>query len=120
MANEGYFTITLKATKSGATVSQSVSKRFSMTGAAMLQGTQSIGTTAELVDFADISGAPQAVLIQNLDATNYIEVGGDSGLTVFKLKIPAGFAQIVTLSSATLYAKANTASVNVMVTAIEI
>lgn len=120
MANEGYFSITLSANKGGAKVNHTVSKRFNMTGAAMLQGTQSIGTTAELVDFGDITGAPQAVLIQNLDATNYIEVGGDSGLTVFKQKIPAGWSQLVTLSSATLYAKANTAAVNIMVIAIEI
>lgn len=120
MANEGYFSINLRATKSGASVGQSVSGRFNMTGSAMLQGTQAIGTTAELVDFADIAGAPQQVMIQNLDAVNFIEIGGDSGLTVFKIKIPAGKCALFTASSATLYAKADTASVNIMVVAVEV
>ena len=119
MANEGYFSINLKATKAGATVGQSVSARFNMSGNDMMQATQTIGTTAELVDFADITGAPQMVMIQNLDSTNYIELGGDSGLTVYKTKIAAGQTTLFTPSSATLYAKANTASVNVLVVAIE-
>jgi len=119
MANEGYFSINLKATKAGANVGQSTSKRFSMTGAEMLQATQNIGTSAETISFGGITGAPQMVLVQNLDATNYLELGGDSGLTVFKLKVAAGQSAIFTPTSATLYAKANTAAVNVMVVAIE-
>lgn len=120
MANEGYFSINLKATKSGATVGQSVSGRFNMSGNDMIQATQTIGTTSELVDFGDITGAPQMVLIQNLDSTNYIEIGGDSGLTVFTIKIPAGKTTIFTASTATIYAKANTASVNVLIVALEV
>jgi len=120
MANEGYFTVTLKATKSGATVDHTVSKRFSMTGAEMIQATQNIGTTAETVSFGGITGAPQMVLIHNLDSTNYVELGGDSGLTVFKIKILPNSPALVTLSSATLYAKANTAACNILVEAVEI
>ena len=119
MANEGYFSINLKATKSGANVGQTVSDRFNMTGAEMIQSTQNIGTTAELVSFGGITGAPQMVMIQNLSATNFVELGGDSGLTVFKIKVPAGQAAMFTASSATLYAKADTAAVNVLVVAIE-
>jgi len=119
MANEGYFSINLRASKSGANVGQSVSGRLDMIGSNMTQTTQTIGTTAELVAFGDISGAPQMLLIQNLDATNYIEIGGDSGLTVFKLKIPAGKSNIVSLTSATLYAQANTAAVNILIVALE-
>jgi len=86
MANEGYLTVNLKANKSGANIAQNYSAAFSMTGNEMVQGTQNIGTTAEIVTFGNITGAPQMVSIRNLDATNYIELGGDSGLTVFKSK----------------------------------
>lgn len=119
MANEAYYSISIKAAKNGATVGQSTSKRLSMTGAEMVQATQNIGTTAELVSFGGITGAPQLLMVQNLSDTNYIELGGDSGLTVFKMKIPAGQIAVFTPSSATLYAKANTAAVNVLVVAIE-
>jgi hypothetical protein len=120
MANEGYLTVNLKANKSGANIAQNYSASFSMTGNEMMQGTQSIGTTAELVGFGNITGAPQMVSIRNLDATNYIELGGDSGLTVFKIKVPAGQIAVFTASSATLYAKANTSAVNILIQAVEI
>lgn len=119
MANEAYYSVTVKASKNGATVNQATSKRLSMTGAEMLQATQNIGTTAETVSFGGIGGVPQLLLVQNLDTTNYLELGGDSGLTVFKLKVPAGQIAVFTPTSATLYAKANTAAVNALFVAIE-
>ena len=119
MANEGYFSVQLKATKTGATVGHTDSERFDMAGDDMQQNTQLIGTSAETVTFSAITGAPQMVLIQNLDPTNFIEIGGDSGLTVFKLKILAGMSNLVSLSSATLYAKADTAAVRLQIVAIE-
>ena len=119
MANEGYYSLNLKGSKSGAKVDLSDSLRFDMTGDDLVQGTQVIGTTSELVTFGDITGAPQMVLIKNLDATNFIELGGDSGLTVFKLKILAGRSNLLSLSSGTLYAKADTADVRIQTVAIE-
>jgi hypothetical protein len=119
MANEAYFSIQLKASKAGGQVGQSTSGRSNMTGGDMVQATQTIGTTSELVDFGDITGAPQFVMIQNLDADNFIELGGDSGLTVFKLQIPAGQSSIFSPSSGTLYAKADTADVRILTVAIE-
>jgi hypothetical protein len=119
MANEVTFSVSLKATKNNATVNQTANLTADMTGTQMTQATQNIGTTAELVDFGDITGAPQFVLIRNLDATNFVEVGGDSGLTVFKIKIPAGKANLVSPSAVPLYAKANAAPVNIQLTAVE-
>lgn len=120
MANEGYLTVNLKANKSGANIAQNYSASYSMTGNEMMQGTQNIGTTAELVTFGNITGAPQMVSIRNLDSTNFIELGGDSGLTVFKIKVAAGGIAVFTASSATLYAKANTAACNILIQAVEI
>jgi hypothetical protein len=120
MANEVTFACNLKAVKNGAIINQSSNMVASMTGDDMMQNTQNIGTTAELVTFGDITGAPQQVMIKNLDATNFIELGGDSGLTVFKIKLLAGLSCLFTPSSAILYAKANTASVLIMVAAVEV
>jgi hypothetical protein len=120
MANEITQTTTLLASKGGAAVSMTASTRIDMTGNGMVQATQSIGTTAELVDFADLAGAPASVAIKNLDPTNFIEIGGDSGLTVFKLKLRAGQSALFQPSSATLYAKADTAAVRVQIVAMDI
>jgi len=119
MANEVTFACSLKATKTGAIINQTANMFADMTGADMMQNTQNIGTSAELVTFGDITGAPKLVMIKNLDVTNFIELGGDSGLTVFKLKLRAGHATLFSPSSATLYAKADTASVLVQVAAVE-
>jgi len=120
MANEITQNITLQVTKNGATASFPASKRVTMTGDDFTNQTQVIGTSAELVDFGDITGAPGNLAIKNLDATNYVEIGGDSGLTVFKLKINAGESCLITPTSATLYAKANTADVRILILAIEV
>lgn len=119
MANEIYTTVTLTARKNGATVTATASGSQTMTGDDLQQATQVIGTTAELVNFAEIAGAPAQVLIQNLDPTNFIELGGDSGLTVFKIKVLAGRATLISPSSGTLYAKANTAAVRILIVAAE-
>lgn len=119
MANEGYIAINLRASKNGASIAQSMSQRFDMAGAELVQNTQNIGTTSELLTFGNITGTPQSVLIRNLDTTNFVEIGGDSGLTVFKTKILPGQAMYFNPSSATVYAKANTAAINVLILAIE-
>lgn len=119
MANELTTSLRLTAVKSGAKIDFTSSYRSDMAGGDMVQNTQLIGTSAELVPFGEITGVPQAVLIANLDATNFVEIGGDSGLTVFKLKIRPEEAIYLSLSSATLYAKADTADVSIMVLAVE-
>lgn len=119
MANEITQSITLSVTKNGATASFSASKRIDMAGDDYLTGTQLIGTSAEVVALGEITGAPGAIAIKNLDAANFIEIGGDSGLTVFKIKIRPGQSALFEPSAATLYALANTASVRIQILAIE-
>lgn len=119
MANEIYTSVQLTASKGGAKITNTVTKRSDMSGDDMIQTTQVIGTTAETVSFGEISGAPQEVLITNLDSTNFVELGGDSGLTVFKLKLTAGKSTLIQPSSATLYAKADTANVRIQILAAE-
>jgi hypothetical protein len=119
MANEITQTIQLTATKNAATVSLSTTKRITMSGDDMVQSTQVIGTSAELLVLGDITGAPSQLAIKNLDATNFVEIGGDSGLTVFKIKILPGETVLIRPTSATLYALADTAAVRVQIVAIE-
>ena len=120
MANEGYFSVETKFDKGGVSVNARKSGRFLVTGDNASKTPQSIGTSAETVTFAGITGAPQLLMISNLDSTNFIEIGGDSGLTVFKLKLLAGMTNLISLSSATLYAKADTAAVRIQVVPVEL
>jgi C4-dicarboxylate-specific signal transduction histidine kinase len=120
MANEIYTSISFTANKNGAKSSISSSFNLTMTGNEMIQATQVIGTSSELITLGDISGAPGYFIIKNLDSTNYIEIGGDTGLTVFKLKLKPGQHHAFQPSAAAIYAKANTASVRVQVIATEI
>lgn len=120
MANEIYESLSFTARKNGAEIGISTSNRVTMTGDELVNVTQVVGTTAELVSFGDITGAPGEVVIKNLDATNYIEIGGDSGLTVFKTKLLPGRFTVFQPSSATLYAKANTADVRIQLITTEL
>jgi hypothetical protein len=117
MANEIFYRLELTARKSGAVVSQNASGNITMTGSEMIQSTQVIGTTSEVINLGEIASAPAMLLVQNLDVTNYVEIGGDSGLTVFKLKIPASKSILISPTSATIYAKANTASCRIQIVA---
>lgn len=120
MANEITQTVTLSASKGGATASMSTTKRITLTGDDMIQSTQVIGTSAETLTLGEISGTPGNVAIKNLDSTNFVEIGGDSGLTVFKLKINPGEAALFQPNSGTIYAKADTAAVRVQIVAVEV
>jgi hypothetical protein len=119
MANEVTFSVSLKASKNNATVNQTANLFADMTGGNMTQVTQTIGTAAELVDFGDISGAPQLVMIRNLSTTRTVEIGGDAGLTIFKTKILPGQASLFSPTSGTLYAIALVASASIMIVAVE-
>lgn len=120
MANELTVTSNIQAAKNGASITPGAKiKQITMSGTHMQSLVQDIGTSAELIDFNDISGAPEYVRITNLDSTNYVELGGDSGLTVFKHKLKPGYFAQFPPSSATLYAKANTATCQVQVDAVE-
>ena len=120
MANEIYSSMQFTARKNGAESAFASSFNLTMTGNEMVQSTQSIGTSAETINLGEITGAPGVFIIKNLDSTNFVEIGGDSGLTVFKLKLLPGQFHAFQPSSATIYAKADTAAVRVQVIATEI
>jgi hypothetical protein len=120
MANEISASATLNISKNGVTLQHTTSVQHDMAGDEMVHRTQSIGTSAEQVSFGDISGAPGMVKFTNLDATNFIELALDSGMTNKIAKLRPGGVALFQPSSGTIYAKADTAACRLLVQASEL
>jgi hypothetical protein len=120
MANEITIAATLSATKNGATVTSTASALVTMTGDEMLTNVQNVGTSAEAVTVTDLDTAGYA-FFKNMDATNFLELALDSSVStqVFAKLFPGQFA-LLPLKTTTIYAKADTAGVNLLVTACEL
>jgi hypothetical protein len=78
-------------------------------------GLVDIGTSEEDIAFGDVT--PSTVWMQNLDATNYVQIGPKSGGAMIAcIKLLAGETSRIQLESGvTLRAKANTAACKVMI-----
>lgn len=120
MAKEIFASLSYAARKSGAAIEFDGTFNTDMSGDDIINATQVIGTSSETLNLGEISGAPGSLVIKNLDATNFVTIGGDSGLTVFSLKIPAGKFAFIQPTSGTIYAKADTAAVRVQILAAEL
>lgn len=79
-------------------------------------GYVTIGTTEETVSFPELSTRGYCA-IQNLDATNFIEFGGSTGVYMCRLK--AGEVAIFRLNNTNLFMRANTAACKVLIKAYE-
>lgn len=91
-----------------------------MAGDQMISNVQIVGTSAEAIVLGDVSTIGY-IMLKNMDATNFVEIALDSGVSTQKFsKIPAGGFAIFPASTATMYAKADTANVNLFVAAIEL
>jgi len=77
-------------------------------------GGVTVGTSEETISFGDVT--PGWTEIVNLDDTNYVEFGFSTG--VYGMVLPAGGSMVFKMNGLTLYAKADTASVNLQVTGI--
>ena len=118
MANEVSLSVTLKAAKNSASVSFTGSDTQTMSGNIVYQGVQSIATSSTAITFGNVSGAPLKVSIQNLDATNFVQVDSGTSFDKFPQKVYAG-GDVILLSpqTGTIYAKADTAACLIWVTA---
>jgi hypothetical protein len=121
MANEITLTAGLAATKSYATISSgTLTKAVTMSGEDMVQNTWLAPTAGdEAIPFGEITGAPVACLIKNLDSTNYVELGLASGVLSPFAKILAGHIMLFGPGAASIYAKANSAAVRLQIWAVE-
>ncbi len=108
MSNEITWNVGLTISKGGVTERKAFSGRIDMAGNNTSGSTQDIGTSAEALTFGDIAGIPPQLLLKNLDATNFILVGFTNPPTEIKLK--AGEAVLMRPTTATIYAKADTAA----------
>jgi hypothetical protein len=120
MANEIGVSASIAASKGGATISASGTDTADMSGDQMIANVQSVGTSAEALQLGDVSTIGY-LFLKNMDATNYVEVALDSAVsTQIFAKLLAGDVTLVKAATATLYAKANTAAVNLYVAATEL
>lgn len=117
MANEITERVFLSISKDGSTVTFDKTITRTLTGSGNFTETQTIGTSAEALDLPTDLGTEgvTAVAISNLDATNYVEISLDSGMTKIFAKIPAGRSMILPpyTSNPAYFARANTAPVNI-------
>jgi len=121
MANEISVSAALSASKGGADVSTSQSISLTMTGEDMVDVTQLIGTSSEILQTVDITAPPAYVQVKNLDATNFILLAADVNFTTnvsaFAKILPGGIALFS--PACNIYAKADTAPVRIALTAVE-
>lgn len=125
MSQEIQLQASINASKNGATLNGSQGATLDMSGNHWVNEVYTATTSATAVSLGNISGAPKAVLMYNLDQTNYIEVAGDSGITNFPQKLYPGTGGLpgnpilLAPESGTFYVKANTASCLYVLVAVE-
>jgi len=115
MANEITITTNLRCVNGNLRITpSSVQTQFDQTTArGGGPGVVAIGTTEETISFGDIS--PGWVRLTNLDDTNYVQLGFATTDYGMRLLAEKGVALFYLESGATIYAKANTASCDVLV-----
>lgn len=121
MANETTIVAQLTCTKSGVTVSGNPgSKVITMAGDQLFSNVQEIGTTTEQISLGEIA-TPGYVWLKNNDDTNFVEIDLNTPVasgTAFVTLLPGEFCLLPTRMT-TIYAKADTAAVNLAVVAVE-
>jgi len=118
MADELSVSARLTFGKSSASVKTAYNLQIDVTGDSYTKAVQSVGITPEeiLTEHGDLATSGY-VIVKNLDATNYVEIGATTG--VYTIKLLAGEIALWRHNSANIYAKANTASCLVEYTIIE-
>ncbi len=126
MANEVQVSGGIVASKGGMNISAKHSHVFTLTGNQMTDTVQVIGTGAELIVFPTDQTAEGVAYyaLKNLDATNYVQLATDSGMTnLFGRMLPGGIVVIppddqAAAGSVVVYAKAHTGACKVRITAV--
>jgi hypothetical protein len=115
MADEISLTITLAYSKGGVSRSFRLNDTFDVSGTAIGGGVQNIGTSWEVVSMGDVT-APGWIIVKNIGPTNYVEFSSNSGGTNPLLKLKVDEFEVFRLTGTTLYARANTAAVDLDIT----
>ncbi len=129
MANEISMSSKITANKGGAAIgTHTNTATLTMTGTYMAEWTQAIGTSQEAIATpTDVTSTPSAtdyyIEIKSLEAIggNYVQIALDTGITQIFCKLyPQTLFQTTVPASVVLYAKANTAAVNIICRAVQI
>jgi hypothetical protein len=113
MPNEITITAKLVASKSYLKVSKGQTINATLSGAAFANTVQGIGTTYEQLTVPTEVATAGYCYLRNLDETNYVEVGVEVSSAFYPLiKLKPGEVAVARLSSTTVFARANTAAVN--------
>jgi len=92
---------------------------INQTGTHFVANVQNIATGAEQLTLVDVATLGY-LFVKNLDLTNYVQLGLDSGVTQIFAKLRPGEFCLVPVNQTAIYAKANTAAVDVLVCAAEL
>jgi hypothetical protein len=87
-------------------------------GSTGLANVQDIGTGAETITFVDAVPSGGYLMLINQDSTNYVEIDSVNTFNSFPQKITAGKFIFLMPQTSTIYAKANTAAVKLLVVAV--
>lgn len=122
MANELTISLVLNFAKGNVSIRKQLSDTITVAGTRGTDSSQTIATSSTAITLGSVTGVPGMIIIQNLDATNYVDLSMDSGFAADNVfaKLLAGQFCIFPAKLAAMYAKANTAACDIMVTAIEL
>jgi hypothetical protein len=115
MANELTVSASLSYSKDAVVESISLSKQADITSGLRAKASQTVGTSEEQFSLVDVA-SPRYVIIQNLDDTNFVQVGTATG--EYAIKLLPGDIALFPPNATALYLKADTAACLVDITAV--
>lgn len=118
MANEIQFSVSMSASKGGASISGSASKVLDMSGTEMTSIVQNFTTSESTVSLGGVDQA-EVLLIKNMDGTNDLTIGLNNPITQTVAVIPPGAGILVTGISTTLYGKSSASTVDAFICVVE-
>lgn len=108
MANEIQANLTVTINDNGNIASGTATFQANFSGT-FIGNEQIIGTSAETLQLGDVGSNPVIVFVKNLDSTNFVTVDSANTLDKFPQILQPGQACVLTPTTGTIYAKADTA-----------
>lgn len=106
--------VVVQATYSGfGSIPDAFTAQMDMAGDAALKSIRAVTTAGGVIDISSVP-TPSIAIIQNLDATNSVQIGTSSS-NIFAKLMPSSVPLVLPMNSSTLYAIANTAAVNIAI-----
>ncbi len=117
MASEITYNLTFKSSKSGLRSDHIITKSIDQTTAGVVQRLQTVPTSDTVVTLTGIT-TPKVIVIENTDATNYIDIGATVTGAIAPLARlqPGEWVSFPAYPSVVVRAQAHTASVVIKIT----